>query len=114
MAGSELLIGAVFLGLAAGAFAAALRVASPKAWQQRKPIGCNLCWGWWNTFFMFVLLHAARTAEGLTWLSPLGNANALLQLCAATAVAGWVLSAIAPPALHFDLPQEPADGDQPE
>lgn len=113
MASAELLIGAVLLGLGAGAVAALIRALPwPKALLGKKPLGCPTCMGWWTCIAMFLpvwILGPEWFRLDGVFAIPLHQL--FIQFLAAAAVATWVNAQVIPPPLpDFDFDTEKRDG----
>lgn len=88
MAASELLIGAVLLGLAAGFVAAVIRTAAPTSWKMTKPVGCPTCMGFWST--LLVITALAVTGARMNFLTGESFLMFALQVAAACGIAAWL------------------------
>jgi hypothetical protein len=105
MALSDLLVGTVLVGLAAGGVASIFRALPwPKTWLTQKPLGCPLCMGWWAALFIVTAIQWTPTkdsAELLTRFAPFGTNEMFFQLLGATAIAAWLTAQIIQPPIEL-------------
>ena len=99
-----MLLDYALLALATAGLAAFIRAITfwPKAWLEKKPLGCPVCMSGWSAFVVLGVAHM----DGMTLWTP---TRYPLVWCMCVAVSALIFKTLYPP--HIDLP---LPGDEPQ